>query len=125
MRHLGSTISMNTVDNLENVLSLHRDQTGRNSPSDVERAATNIVFLLQQAADVARRNEDRAKAQAHHYYQRLQTAEAEIKALEGELQRAEQRAVDAEQWIQRIFHSVKETLLEPLMARSEAGHRKG
>jgi predicted nucleic acid-binding Zn-ribbon protein len=123
MRHLGSTISMNTVENLENVLSLHREQTGRNSPSDVERTATNIVSLLQQAADMAKRNEDRAKAQANHYYRRLQTAEAEIKALEGELQRAEQRAVDAEQWIQRIFHSVKETLLEPLMARSEAGTR--
>jgi predicted nucleic acid-binding Zn-ribbon protein len=124
MRRRGSIMSMNTVENLENVLSLHREQTGRSTPSDVEKAATNIVSLLQQAADVAKRNEDRAKAQAHHYYQRLQTAEAEIKALEGELQRAEQRAVDAEQWIQRIFHSVKETLLEPLMARSEHGNRK-
>jgi predicted nucleic acid-binding Zn-ribbon protein len=117
-------MSMDTIDNLENVLSIHREQTSRNDVSNAEKVATRIVSLLQQAAESARRNEERAKAEARHYHQRLQTAEAEIKTLQVELERAEQRAADAEQWIQRIFHSVKETLLDPLLARSEAGSRK-
>jgi predicted nucleic acid-binding Zn-ribbon protein len=117
-------MTTSTIEHLENVLSLPREPTRRGDVSDVERAGTNIIALLQQAADVAKRNEERTRSQAQTYQQQLQAAEAKLGAMQLELEQMEKRANEAEQWIERIFHSVRETLIEPLMARGENGSAK-
>jgi predicted nucleic acid-binding Zn-ribbon protein len=90
----------------------------REDPAAV--SAKNIIVMLQQAADVARRNEDRAKAQAAHWHQQCGDREARIEQLEDALEAAENRAAAAEQWIARIYTSVRESLLDPLIARSQS-----
>jgi predicted nucleic acid-binding Zn-ribbon protein len=82
-------------------------------------AATSIIAMLQQAADVAKRNEDRAKAQALHWHEQCRHREGRIEQLEDALEAAEERARAAEQWIERIYRSVKESLLDPLVERSK------
>lgn len=84
-------------------------------------AAKNIIAMLQQAADVAKRNEDRAKAQAAHWYGQYHAQQTRIERLEEALELALERASHAEEWIERIHASVKESLLDPLMARSANG----
>jgi predicted nucleic acid-binding Zn-ribbon protein len=90
----------------------------REDPAAV--SAKNIIVMLQQAADVAKRNEDRAKAQAVHWHQQCHDREARIEQLEDALDAAEKRATTAEQWIDRIYMSVKESLLDPLVVRSQS-----
>jgi hypothetical protein len=69
--------------------------------------------MLQQAADVARRNEERAKAQVRGLSQDLRAAERRIQELEAALDGFERRAVEAEEWLLRIFHEVKTKFVEP------------
>jgi predicted nucleic acid-binding Zn-ribbon protein len=89
----------------------------REDPAAV--SAKNIIVMLQQAADVAKRNEERAKAQAVHWHEQCRAREARIEQLEDALDAAENRANAAEQWIERIYMSVKESVLDPLIARSQ------
>ena len=108
--------------NANNVLSLlqtaHIDQRREHNPNQAERAGQAIISMLQQAADVAKRNEERAKAQAQGLQQELAAAEARIRELEGEMRHLQERAVEAEEWLLRVFQEAKTRLIEPLVGRA-------
>jgi hypothetical protein len=71
------------------------------------------MSLLQQAADVSRRNEDRAKAAAQQLAEELKARERHIRELEQRLRHYQDRAEAAEQWMVRIGNEIQERLIEP------------
>jgi predicted nucleic acid-binding Zn-ribbon protein len=92
----------------------------RPAEPQAQRAGQAIISALHQAADVAKRNEERAKARATGLEQELRAAERRIASLEAELHELSHRAEQAEEWLGRVFQEVKTILLEPLAKRSTA-----
>jgi hypothetical protein len=79
-----------------------------------ERSGKAIVGLLQQAADAAQRNEERAKALAQQIGGELRTAQRRIAELEAQLRDAQARAGNAEEWLMHIHDQIREKLVDPL-----------
>jgi hypothetical protein len=104
-----------------NVLPLQTEHHHRGAQvSHAEQSGQAIVSMLRQAADVAKRNEERAKAQAQAFGQELRAARMRIESLEAELDNVEQRALEAEDWLLRVFQEVKAKFIEPMTDRSAA-----
>jgi hypothetical protein len=100
-------------DNILNIAPAQREPQRGETPS-AQRSGQAIIALLQQAADVARRNEERAKAQAIHLAEELRVCEERCHAMEARLRHFEARAAEAEGWLMRIHDEVQERLLAPL-----------
>ena len=113
------------TDNVLNIPHAGREQ-GRSQEPPAQRSGQAIISLLQQAADVARRNEERAKAQAMHLAEELRAAEERCQAIEARMRHFEARAADAEAWLMRIHDEVQERLIVPLTAEEpqEAARRR-
>jgi xanthine dehydrogenase molybdopterin-binding subunit B len=122
--------TMDRPDNVFNIPPVARERDvsvaardrSRIDANAAQRSGQAIISLLQQAADVARRNEERAKAQALQLGDELRIAEERIHALETRLRHFETRAAEAEQWLMRIHDEVKERLINPLT--NEAGSQE-
>lgn len=100
-------------DNILNIPQQGREsQRGEMPPA--QRSGQAIISLLQQAAEVARRNEERAKAQAVHLAEELRASEERNRAMEARLRHFETRAAEAEGWLMRIHEEVQDRLLGPL-----------
>jgi hypothetical protein len=102
----------------DNILPLPRgtrDQ-GLDRLPTAEQTGPAIMSLLQQAADVSRRNEDRAKAAAAQLAEELKERERHIRELESRLRHFQDRAEAAEQWMVRIGNEIQERLIEPRSA---------
>jgi hypothetical protein len=125
--------TMDRPDNVFNIPPIARERDSaplardrdrvRAEGNAAQRSGQAIISLLQQAADVARRNEERAKAQAVQLADELRLAEERIHALETRLRHFETRAAEAEQWLMRIHDEVKERLIAPLTAEPAASER--
>ena len=96
----------------------------------VERSGQAIVALLQQAADSANSNCDRAMEYAHKLSVQMRASEERIKELEGDLrhyqdrtQRAEERAQRAESWLVRIYKDVEQRFFEQKAAPPQQSQR--
>ena len=85
-----------------------------------QRAGQAIIAALHQAADVTKRNEERAKARATGLEQELRAAESRITSLQAELHELSHRAEQAEEWLGRVSQEVKTSLLDPLDNQSAA-----
>src|SRR5687767_2322073 len=101
------------TDNILNLGVGGREQ-GRQDGTAAQRSGQAIISLLQQAADVARRNEERAKAQAVQLADELRVTEERLRALEARVRHFEARAAEAENWLLRIHDEVQERLISPL-----------
>lgn len=82
------------------------------SAPSAERSGPAIISLLQQAADAAKRNEDRAKAIAQRLSQDVQALEQRNQVLEARLRELQDRAVRAEQWLLHIYDEIHVQLIE-------------
>jgi hypothetical protein len=100
------------TDNVLNIPQPPREPM-RASEMPAQQSGQAIVSLLQQAADVARRNEERAKAQARHLADELRAAEERCRLMEARLRHFEARAQEAEDWLVRIHDEVQERLIVP------------
>jgi hypothetical protein len=96
----------------------------------VERSGQAIVALLQQAADSANSNCDRAMEYAHKLSVQLRASEERIKELEGDMrhfqdraERAEERAQRAESWLVRIYKDVEQRFFEQKAAPPQQSQR--
>ena len=96
----------------------------------VERSGQAIVALLQQAADSANANCDRAMEYAHKLSVQLRASEERIKELEVDLrhyqdraQRAEERAQRAESWLVRIYKDVEQRFFDQKTAPPQQSQR--
>jgi hypothetical protein len=103
-----------------------RPHETRSQEAPAQRSGQAIISMLQQAADVARRNEERAKAQALHLVEELRIAEERYRAMEARARHYEARASEAEAWLVRIHDEVQERLLIPLSGEGpqEAARRR-
>jgi hypothetical protein len=78
-----------------------------NDADALDSAGQSILGLLQQAATTAKENCGHALRVAHGLSVQLRAAEDKIKALEAELQHFQDRALRAENWLQRISREIE------------------
>jgi hypothetical protein len=116
------------ADRPDNVLNIPQPprEGARSQELPAQRSGQAIISLLQQAADAARRNEERAKAQALHLADELRASEERCRAIEARLRHFEARAVEAEEWLLRVHAEVQERLIAPLVGDEpqEMGRRR-
>jgi len=87
-----------------------------NHPNDrdaLDNAGQTIMGLLQQAANTAKGNCSRALSIAHGLSLQLRAAEDRIKELEAGLRHFQDRALRAENWLQRISREIENRFFEP------------
>jgi carboxylesterase type B len=76
---------------------------------NVDRSAGAIIALLQQAADVAREDFERAVAMSKQLSLQLRASEDRAQKLQMQVEQLETRAIKAENWIARIGDEVNKT----------------
>jgi folate-binding Fe-S cluster repair protein YgfZ len=86
--------------------------------SPAERSGKAIIGLLQQAADAAQRNEERAKALAQQLAEELRAAHRRVAELEAQLRDFQARASNAEEWLMHIHDQIREKLIDPLTGQA-------
>jgi hypothetical protein len=79
---------------------------------DVDRCGEATVSLLQQAAQAAHANEERAAGIARKLSAQLKATEDRVAQLEAELQHAENRAVRAEKWLLHISQEIEDKFFQ-------------
>jgi hypothetical protein len=79
----------------------------------LDKAGQSILGLLQEAATTAKENCGRALRVAHGLSLQLRAAEDQIKALEADLRHFQDRAMRAENWLQRISREIEVRFFEP------------
>lgn len=104
-----------------NVLSLPQGrEEPRGRPLPAEQSGPAVVSLLRQAADAAKRNEDRAKLMVQQLAEEVRAAQNRIRMLEADLRQYQDRAEQAERWLMHIHDQIQDALVTPL-TDGEAG----
>ena len=95
----------------QNVLRLSPSKVDGNQ---AEQSGSSIIALLRQAAEMAERNEERAKEFAVRLAEELDQTKQRMHELEEHLRRYHKRATNAEQWLARIHDDIQEGLMRQL-----------
>jgi hypothetical protein len=105
----------NSVDTTETVVPFApvRAENVSNDHDPLDKAGQSIMGLLQEAATTAKENCGRALRVAHGLSLQLRAAEDQIKELEAELRHFQDRAMRAENWLQRISREIEARFFEP------------
>ena len=74
---------------------------------DLDRSGHAILALLEEAAQVARMNEDRATGMAQELSNQVQVAEDRASQLEAEVQHYRDRAFRAEKWLLQVYKEIE------------------
>jgi hypothetical protein len=90
-----------------------RAENFSNEQDPLDQAGQSIMGLLQQAATTAKENCGHALRVAHGLSLQLRAAEDQIKVLDAELRHFQDRAVRAENWLQRISREIETRFFEP------------
>ena len=109
----------------ENVVRFASNTDDENDPGSAEQSAQAIINLLRQAAEIAAKNEDRAKGLARQFAEELEVSKRRIQELEHHLQRYHNRATEAERWLVRIHQEIQEGLIEQLTGGQPARRARG
>jgi hypothetical protein len=91
-----------------------------NDQDPLDQAGQSIMGLLQRAATTAKENCGHALRVAHGLSLQLRAAEDQIKVLEADLRHFQDRALRAENWLQRISREIETKFFEP-----GDGHQQG
>jgi hypothetical protein len=89
-----------------------RGEKVSNDDDPLEKAGQSIMGLLQEAAATTKENCGRALRVAQGLALQLRAAEDQIKALEAELRHFQDRALRAENWLQRISREIETKFFE-------------
>jgi hypothetical protein len=95
-------------DGPKNIVPFAPAQKEQPHDIDVDRSGQAIVALLQDAAQVASANCDRAMDVAHKLSSQLRAAEDRAKQLEAELRHYQDRAFRAEKWLLRVYKEIED-----------------
>jgi len=113
-------MSERVSDNVKKVIPFSPNKQSREEPGDpVDRSGQAIISLLQQAADTANSNCDRAMELAHKLSAQLRASEERIRDLEGDARHYHDRAQRAEKWLTRIYKDIEEKFFERKAGRAE------
>jgi hypothetical protein len=99
------------------------NKAGRDEADPMDRSGQAIVALLQQAADAANSNCDRAMDLAHKLSMQLRGAELRIRELEEDVKVFHDRAQRAEQWLARIYKDIEDRFFDSKTVRPEQPRR--
>jgi hypothetical protein len=87
-------------------------EPGWDGSDSLDKSGHQVFALLQQAADVAKENSERAMSLAHRLSIQLRVAEDRIRTLEADLEQFQDRALRAENWLLRIQKEIEDRFLE-------------
>lgn len=79
---------------------------------DLDRSGQAIISLLQEAAQVAHTNEERATGLARKIAEQVKAAEAHAAQLEAEVQQYADRAIRAENWLLRVYKEIEDKFFQ-------------
>jgi len=99
-------------DSVKNVIPFAPTRHVRDEGDPMDRSGQAIISLLQQAADTANVNCERALELAHKLSMQLRDAEQRIKELEADMRHYHDRAQRAEKWLARIYKDIEERFFE-------------
>jgi hypothetical protein len=85
---------------------MHRGKSSSEADT-VDRSGGAIMALLQQAADVAREDCERAQSMAHELSLRLKAAEDRAEKLQAQVKQLEAQVSHAEHWMARVYQEVE------------------
>jgi hypothetical protein len=97
----------------------YRQEPPRDDGDPVDRSGQAIIELLQQAAETANSNCDRAMELAHKLSMQLRSAEERIRELESDTNHFHDRAQRAEKWLARIYKDIEDKFFNPESGRFE------
>jgi len=104
----------------EQVLKFAPKRKAQSASNPTDDAGNALLAMLQEAAKLSHDNRDSILAVAHKLSLELRAAEDRIRELEGDVQRSRERALHAEQWLERIHTEIEAQLIVPLATiRSE------
>ena len=104
----------------KNIVPFAPGQKDEPEESDVDRSGHAILALVQEAAQVASANCDRAMDVAHKVSGQLRAAEDRAKQLEAELRHYQDRAFRAEKWLLRVYKEIEDKFFNQNAAHSSA-----
>jgi hypothetical protein len=99
------------------------DRKPRDDTDPIDRSGQAIVSLLQQAADTANRDCERAMEMAHKLSMQLRAAEEKIKELEADIRHYHERSQRAEKWLVRIYKEIEEKFFDHKQANGRSEQR--
>jgi replicative superfamily II helicase len=111
-----------TPDAAEQVVQFSKEKSARGDGDGLDQSGEAIVALLQQAANLANENCDRAMSLAHKLSIQLRAAEDRVKHLQAELQQSQDRSARAEKWLNRIYREIEDKLISPRTNSQAARH---
>lgn len=85
----------------------------------VDRSGEAIMALLRQAAETAQADCDRAMQAAHQYSMQLRAAEDRAEKLQAQVERLEQQAAQAANWLSRIKGEIEDKFMQPPRAEQQ------
>jgi len=89
------------------------DPLARGKDADeLDQFGEATISLLQQAADAARDNEDRAAGIAQQLSAQVQAADDRVAQLEADVQAYQDRAFRAEEWLLRVHKEIEDKFFE-------------
>jgi hypothetical protein len=112
-------MSERAAETIKKIIPFAPTRETRDEGDPMDRSGQAIVALLQQAADTASTNCDRAMDLAHKLSMQLRAAEERIKELENDIRHFHDRAQRAEKWLVRIYKDIEEKFFEHKPGKSE------
>jgi hypothetical protein len=101
------------LDGAKKIVPFAPTKDGNSESETVDRSGQAIVTLVQQAANVAKDNCERAMDVAHKLSMQLRASEDRVKELENEVRHYHDRAVRSEKWLARIYKEIEEKFFDP------------
>ena len=108
---------------VQKIIPFAPTKAARDDADPMDRSGQAIVTLLQQAAETANSNCDRAMDLAHKLSMQLRAAELRIRELEEDMRHYHDRAQRAEQWLGRIYKDIEDKFFDPKAARPDQPRR--
>lgn len=105
-------MSERAPESLKKIIPFAPTGRSRDEGDPMDRSGQAIIALLQQAADTANVNCDRALELARKLSMQLRAAEEQIRELEADMRHYHDRAQRAETWLARIHKDIEEKFFE-------------
>ena len=106
-------MSQYATENPKNIVPFDSSSRAREPDAlDLDRSGQAIIALLQEAADAARANEDRAMSVAQKLSGQVQTVEDRAKQLEADVRYHQDRADRAEEWLLRVYKEIEDRFFD-------------
>ena len=101
---------------------MHRASFAKSSQGEadtVDRSGAAILALVQQAADWAKEDCDRAKSMAHELSLQLKAAEDRAEKLQAQVKQLEGKISHAEHWLAHVYKEINDKFFKQQEPRTQ------